>query len=667
MKTLNLQLFFDAMSTRVGTRAVVAGVAILLAAASYFTGAYTRTERVLCDYRDSKISKPSSQTVVIVGLDQKTFDELGGLPLRRAHYARALQEMVNAGAKRIYIDVFFQAASNTEDDQLFEDAIIGAGRKLALPRARIGSQSSKLMQPIDRFSQHANLVAADVQVGKSHLVTAQGRHAADEVPAPSVASWLLHGEAAQPGLSNIDVRIDLNSIPHLSFLDVLNGTERESLRDKLVVVGVTSPRVLQPLVIRKYGVIERAELLALATETAMLPGKPQVVPWSWQLVGWLALSLALGQLVGWAKPWFGFVCTLLGMLSIIGGAVYLQENHAITFNISIPMVTMILTFAGISIAEKPAFRNLKTLLQSLVRKVDLSLARLFNSSTDAIVTFSPDGRILAFNAAAEKMLGFPAEAVKGRNLQEVLPGSAERLIESMQHSQPGRFEATFRCKAGKARHVDLAFNAMPSEDGWIGYASLRDITDLKEREIHLERQAKVDPLTGLPNRMAFEQQLKSLDTDSDSSRAIMLLDLNRFKQVNDTLGHAVGDELLKEVARRFEGVVGALGAVFRLGGDEFTIVLDCVDRPTIERVAGHLVEAICSIDTIGGHEIDCGTSIGIAIYATNDQDLHQVVKQADQAMYEAKRSGSGFQFASQTPVSPAISINAPVQNTTQNI
>ncbi|MFN3193991.1 MAG: diguanylate cyclase domain-containing protein [Aureliella sp.] len=658
MKVMSLRSIVSAVLARIGVRTSVAILAVILAALSYFSGAYTRVEGKLADFRDSRISIPSSESVVLVGLDEKTFASLGGLPLRRSYFASALSKLNEAGAKRIYIDIFFQAASNEENDKQFEDAIQASGTRLALPQARLDFDADTLSQPIDRFAEITQLVAADMQINSSHLVVAQGREKTDNAPAPSAANWLVHGKQAQPGVTAIDVRVDLDSIPRVSFLDILHGDEQAAVQNKLVIVGVTAPNILQPLVSPKYGVIERTELLALAAETELLPQKPRTLSWGLQLGAWLALSLGLAHVVGWARPPVGFACTLATLAAIIAGAIYLQASYAMTFNFTIPLVTAILTFAGISIAEKPSFRSLKTLLQSVVKRVDLSLAKIFSSSTDAIVTFSPDGRILAFNEAAEKMLGFPAEAVKGRNLQEVLPGSADRLIASMQQSQPGRFETTFESETGKSRHVDLAFNAMPSDEGWIGYASLRDITDLKEREIHLERQAKVDALTGLPNRMAFEQTLQEF-ADSDSRCTIMLLDLNRFKQVNDTLGHAVGDELLKAVATRFTEAVGRAGDVFRLGGDEFTIVLDNVEQRVIESLAQHLVDSISNLNRIGDHSIDCGTSIGIAMHPADGTDINEVVEKADHAMYEAKRGGTGYQFASSNAASPAITVNTP--------
>jgi diguanylate cyclase (GGDEF)-like protein/PAS domain S-box-containing protein len=313
------------------------------------------------------------------------------------------------------------------------------------------------------------------------------------------------------------------------------------------------------------------------------------------------------------------------------------------------MVSVFLTYLGTLIAVHPEFQSLRQAGLSLLDKVDYGLARLFHSGVDAIITFSPDGKILTVNETAEKLFGLPADDVLGKQLSTVLPEAADVLLSSACGKQPGRLEATLADDGGRDRHVDLAFNAMPSESSWVGYASIRDITAMKDREEDLKHQASHDAMTGLPNRAAFERHLEAtlrFAADTNRTFAVFVLDLNKFKQVNDTLGHQIGDDLLIEVAKRFQNTLRSSDFVARIGGDEFTVVMTPpADRDNAETMAKQLVDSIAELTEIDGQAVDTGTSIGVALYPEHGQTREDLVRVADEAMYAAKRDKVGYRLA----------------------
>jgi len=170
-----------------------------------------------------------------------------------------------------------------------------------------------------------------------------------------------------------------------------------------------------------------------------------------------------------------------------------------------------------------------------------------------------------------------------------------------------------------------------------------DITQRKETEQRLEHLAQHDPLTDLPNRSLFRDRLQQAINKNhrdEQSLALLFIDLDHFKEVNDTLGHVVGDQLLVETARRIAACVRNSDTVARLGGDEFTVVLQCVeDREAVARIADDVIEALAAPFVLGQATAHISASIGIAMCPDNADEPDALTHAADRAMYEAKSEG----------------------------
>jgi diguanylate cyclase (GGDEF)-like protein len=166
---------------------------------------------------------------------------------------------------------------------------------------------------------------------------------------------------------------------------------------------------------------------------------------------------------------------------------------------------------------------------------------------------------------------------------------------------------------------------------------------LENKRIDAERQATEDPLTHLPNRLMFEQQFDRILRDPDTTRelpALLMLDLDRFKQVNDTLGHHAGDDLIRAVGDRLRHIVGPDEILARLGGDEFGILcINDLNEPEVMAMCRSIIEAIGRPFRIGGNEAFVGVSIGVVMARPQDRNRHELTRRADIALYEAKSSG----------------------------
>lgn len=265
----------------------------------------------------------------------------------------------------------------------------------------------------------------------------------------------------------------------------------------------------------------------------------------------------------------------------------------------------------------------------------------FGASGDGVLTVDSAGIVVAIDAEARDLFG--GDPI-GRPLLRYLPRlAADTTIESLLGR---RLETELQHESSKFRPVELDV-ARVGEDRQ-GWARIRvtDISARAERLAELERLALHDALTGLPNRALFHDRVRQAIAAAERNGdrfAVMLLDLDRFKQVNDTLGHQIGDRLLQAVGPRLAGGLRKSDTLARLGGDEFAVLLPApVDLERASTTAERLVESMFLPFTIDGMNLDLGVSVGTALYPDHGVDLESLVHNADVAMYKAKREQLGF-------------------------
>jgi diguanylate cyclase (GGDEF)-like protein/PAS domain S-box-containing protein len=267
-----------------------------------------------------------------------------------------------------------------------------------------------------------------------------------------------------------------------------------------------------------------------------------------------------------------------------------------------------------------------------------------------------DGTLVSVNPAFELITGYSAAEVLGRNPRILQSGRHEEVFyremwASLRETGQWRGELWNRRKSGEVYPEWLNISAIKDTAGstthYVGLFS--DISSVKEAMQQIDFLAHHDALTRLPNRILFHDRLShGLDRAQREGRplALLYLDLDRFKDVNDTLGHLVGDELLQEVARRMTGAVRAGDTLARLGGDEFVLLLeDDASAQQAAVVARKMLELFATPICIAEHRLVVTASIGISLYPGDGEDADTLLKHADRAMYEAKSRGrNAYQF-----------------------
>ena len=283
--------------------------------------------------------------------------------------------------------------------------------------------------------------------------------------------------------------------------------------------------------------------------------------------------------------------------------------------------------------------------------------RLFADNVPAMtVSLDEHLRFLFANKRYAEFFGFEPADLVGRHLREVVGEEAYREIEGYfaqaLQGHPVTYQRMRKPATGESRYLEVKLLPHVGDQGKIlgCFTVTTDITEHKLAAERIQRVAHHDSLTGLPNRLLFNDRLSqaiSLAKRDARQFALLYLDLDRFKAVNDTLGHTAGDELLQAVAARIRVQVRESDTVARVGGDEFTVILpDIARREEAETVARKIMAALAAPFPLGTQKqsVDIGTSIGIALYPAHARDADALVKAADAAMYGAKQAGSGFRF-----------------------
>ena len=374
-------------------------------------------------------------------------------------------------------------------------------------------------------------------------------------------------------------------------------------------------------------------------------------------LGALALVVALGR----ERNSRIFLAPVLLTLAIVShhftamGAVTLIPDPTLAgdgLNISPTVLSFLVAAAaliilGTAMVASSMDRRAK---RALNRQKVLLDAALENMS-QGLCMFDADGRILLFNEQYTRMMGRSDIELEGRLLRDVLhelkesgrwDGDADELVGHLiVEAREGRSSTNIVVQSG--RSIRIVHQPMQGGGGWV--ATFEDITEWQRAQAQITHMARHDALTNLPNRTLFREQLEQalrLAKRGDKF-AVLCLDLDHFKDINDSLGHPIGDALLMEVGRRLSSCVSEGDTVARLGGDEFVIVQFCGSDESSPAVslASRIVEAISEPYHIGGHQLVIGVSVGISLAPDDGKNPDELLKKADLALYRAKADGRG--------------------------
>lgn len=339
-------------------------------------------------------------------------------------------------------------------------------------------------------------------------------------------------------------------------------------------------------------------------------------------------------------PYSATAVTLLLLLV----AVIWDEHKQLPIVAAGTAVTVVLT----SLRQYLALREIKQLLDENARlRIERSEERfsaLVKNSSDVITVISPRGKIRFQSAAATRIFGYDHGALKGADLTALIhPADLPRVAAAMRSETHSVAECRLRHRDGSWRWVETTITNLSRQPGVRGVVlNTRDITDRKSLEERLTHLAYHDPLTDLANREFFRRQVGAdlLLTLPNHPVTVLFLDLDGFKTINDSLGHHVGDQLLRRIAGRLVHAVGRDGLVARLGGDEFAILCRGASLQAPTLLAQRILECLRPPLGLAGRQVHTRASIGIAD-SSHGETVDELLRNADTAMYVAKSAGGG--------------------------
>jgi diguanylate cyclase (GGDEF)-like protein/PAS domain S-box-containing protein len=334
----------------------------------------------------------------------------------------------------------------------------------------------------------------------------------------------------------------------------------------------------------------------------------------------------------WSEPIWAADGRVLGTFAVYQSKVTLPSKADIQF------IEQTASLAGIAIERS---RN--------IDEIRLA-AMVYQHSSEAMAVTDAENRIIAINPAFTRLTGYELSEVIGQNPRILNSGHHEvnffkEMWSSILATGCWQGEIWNRHKSGEVFVEALSINTIFSDDGAVyrRVSLFYDITEKKRSEELIWRQANFDSHTGLPNRRMFYDRLEQMLKIAHRTGlpvALMFIDLDHFKEVNDTLGHDVGDILLHEAARRLTRCVRESDTVARMGGDEFTVILGEIgDTDGVSCIAQAILHCLAEPFLLGGETVYVSASIGITLYPDDADDADLLIKNADQAMYAAKRHG----------------------------
>ena len=350
-------------------------------------------------------------------------------------------------------------------------------------------------------------------------------------------------------------------------------------------------------------------------------------------------------------------------------------------------LSALLVLSGVVLGVAEYIRRVNTQLRTTLKRLGTSEERhrlLADNASDVIWTMDAQGRFTYVSPSVQRLRGYTVQEVLAQSLEEALtPASAAIARQAFENSfdclQKGLPVPDFRgeleqpCKDGSTVWTELTVSGMVDAGGlFVGFLGVtRDISERRRAQEKMARMAQYDELTQLPNRALLFDRLeqavtrhqrrlnRSAGPQADAPRlALMYVDLDHFKPINDEHGHAVGDSLLQQVARRMTACVRASDTVARIGGDEFIVLLSEVDSAQAAlSVAEHIRHTLCQVfeietDAMAPLCLEISSSVGVALMPDHADSIGDCMRMADEAMYRAKRSGRNCIRLAQSPVVP---------------
>jgi diguanylate cyclase (GGDEF)-like protein/PAS domain S-box-containing protein len=608
--------------------------------AVFLSGAYVPVQNWLLQFRYDSVQRNASENVALIEIDAKSIDYVGAWPWSRQIYAFAIDKLTQVGANDVFIDIDFSSSSRVAGDEAFAAALQRTGGSYILPifrqlLSKDGKQSLHTNKPRPEFSQSSWSALVNVPVDTDGVVRRYFYGGTiDGELVPSAAALLAGTANIHTGTFLIDYGIRTSTIPSISFADLMRmpADQLSFLRNKKIVIGGTALELGDRANTPGGQILAGPLLQVLATESLLQNRALQFT----SLNASVALAFLLVALM--ALLWKQSAARRVG---VIVCAALVAEALAEFVQLKFPVVVdtsffnaVAATYLGAVALDEIDFRSL------LGRIAERRFERVTLSLGEGLACVDGAGKIDFWNPAAERIFGCLAHEVMGKNLSAVssrLSEAVSQLSPAELHAEVGKtIEIDCVRKNGAEFPLEVCISAWDGESGRHLGLIMRDISQRKRETERIRYLAEYDSLTEIANRNKLKEYV-TRKVQTSQQVALLLIGIDRFKELNDIQGHSFGDQVLRKVAQELSKVVGKDGLVARGGGDEFAIVLHGNDvREYARGIAEAVKLCLRELENIPFRVTAC---IGIAAFPLDCDSAEALMGNSDLALSRAKTLG----------------------------
>jgi|GEM_PF-1900847 len=663
------------MSAEIDRRFTVSKVALsaLLAAAVFtlllWSGLLERAEAGLRDRIIGMLVEQQPSNLVILEIDSASIEAIGHWPWPRSVFASAINTLGEAGIRSLMVDVDFSATSSLGGDTELEGAIRAISEKVPtyLPvfvQRRSQTESDLMIRrPLPGLADSVELVSVNMYPANDGLMRflSVGFRWQDSFYR---GAWNALSREPDTG-TWIDYTISPRSFQYVSFSDLLEGKVADRvLKGRDIIIGSTAIELGDNLAAPIYHVLPGAVIQALGAQTLSNGGLFALSPVAGVIIlvlFWIGATLVFSR-SGWKRG-----LQILGLMIVAWLGVFTLAHKEVHLLLDVfkPLSLSGLVYVAINLARLDSATLDRFWLQISLRDNEALLDRIVATTNDFILCVDRNGVITNANQAIQTLCGRSESEMQNSPLAECLPEARHGLMALP--SSP--FDTQLVTRTGQNIPVQATVSRVHTSGDAIFTVVLRDLSERVARERELEYRATYDSLTGLLNRSAFFDRVNET-LQSYRSGSMVCLDIDYFKEVNDTYGHAAGDQLLKAVAQRIERYVGNLGHCARMSGDSFALwlpglrfaaggnqfcehLLENMENPLNLTITGDIPLQISA--TAGASEFDDPeTTIGHPTHGGSATPAEILLRQATDAMRLGKLKGIGVRCYSQSDSQAAM-------------
>ena len=624
---------------------------VMIALAIVLGGGWHNSLRhALADLRFAWQSREASGDIVVIAIDASSIDRIGVWPWPRLLYAELIRQLQKADVQDIALDVDFSTPSDASSDRTFAEALKDAGGSIVLPsfqQPRTDRATLHVNRPLQQFAEHSWSALVNVEVESDGLVRRYPfGEKLDGKFVPSMATVLAgqYDDKRTPFL--IDFSIRTAGISKVSFVDVLHGDPAtlQKLQGKKIVVGGTALELGDRFSVPNGAILSGPVLQTLAAESLL---QDRALQWTSHVVTLSGLGLlALLMLFTWRRLSAGKRVALLAATAVAleAGAFALQAAFPFIIDTSLFQIAIVVYLAAIALDEIDVRDLLGRVAENRFQRVAMSLG-------DGLICTNSNYLITVWNPGATAIFGYLPEQMIGRSFDEICapdeaPATSTFSIRDAAGLTAGSvIEFNGRRSNGEVFPVEASFSGWQGTDGLQFGAILRDISVRKREAERIRYLAEHDTLTGLINRNTLRASLAAMISKAEADGrevALLVIGLDGFQLLNQMLGHASGDLVLRAISERLTERTPESGVVARLSGDEFAIAVRMGD---IGENVSHFADEIgASFDTpllAGNREHRVKVTIGAAVFPGGGRTADDLLSNSHMALSRAKAMRRG--------------------------